>query len=288
MIVTTIAQMQKYLPSFNLKTSKPEENRLSSFLNRGQEWVVTLILGEDIEETLEIDYTPGTTDPHEKLRTLTGMVISEQAYLMAIAELDLQLSEAGFVVQSNDKMSPASQQRVDRLVQSLTERLNSDCDSLVKYLLRHSQEDEPYDDWRDTDQFKYLTEAFLPTMEDVAKVCMRNPVQSWSDFHNLIEKLSFVLHTKVASYVSDEQIDALLEYYRADELLDEHKKVITWLRMAAVAGVTNSIGSDVATYAIQARNYMLKHESSFPAFVSSDRYTLPGISFGDGTVANAL
>lgn len=292
MIVTTTAEMKKHLLSFNLKLDEAMESRFSSFLARAQEWVTDKIIGSEIEETLEIDLAPGQADPHVKLRGLVGRVISELAYLASIPESDLQRSEAGFVVQNNDKMSPASLQRVERLIQSLNERINSDCDSLVNYLMKNSvpHEDDPhlpYEGWRDTPQFEFLTDAFIPTMAIMRQNASTMPVQRWTDFYDLLPKMNIALRTSVARYVSIEQIDALLSDYRTAELQDVQRKVLRWLRMAVLGEVTNA---DNAThFAIEARNYMLQHESSFPEFVASDCYELPSpFNLGEGTVANLL
>lgn len=283
--------MKRHLLSFNLKLDEAMESRFSSFLARAQEWVTDKIIGDQLETALEPGSDIGQNDPHEKLRGLVGRVISELAYLNSVGESDLQRSEAGFVVQNNDKMSPASLQRVERLIQSLNERINSDCDSLVNYLLKNSVPDEenpsPYEDWRDTPQFEFLTDAFIPTMGVMRQNTSSVPVQRWTEFYDLQPKMNIALRTSVARYVSIEQIDALLSDYRTDELQDIQRKVLRWLRMAVLAEVTNA---DNAThFAIEARNYMLQHESSFPEFVASDCYELPSpFNLGEGTVANLL
>lgn len=287
MIVTTTAEMKKHLLSFNLKTDEAMESRFSSFLARAQEWVTDKIIGSEIEETLEIDLALGQADPHVKLRGLVGRVISETAYLASIPESDLQRSEAGFVVQNNDKMSPASLQRVERLIQSLNERINSDCDSLVHYLLKYSKAEGLYDYWRDSRQFEFLTDAFIPTMAIMRQNASTMPVQRWADFHDLQPKMNIALRDTVAKYVSIEQIDALLSGYRTDELQDIQRIVLRWLRLAVLAEVTNA--DNATLFAIDARNWMLRHESSFPEFVASDCYELPSpFHLGDGTVANLL
>lgn len=291
MIVKTTSEMKRHLLSFNLKLDEAMESRFSSFLARAQEWVTDKIIGDQLETALEPGANIGQNDPHEKLRGLVGRVISELAYLNSVGESDLQRSEAGFVVQNNDKMSPASLQRVERLIQSLNERINSDCDSLVSYLMKNSAPDEenpsPYEDWRDTPQFEFLTDAFIPTMGIMRQNTSTVPVQRWADFYDLQPKMNIALRTTAASYVSIEQIDSLLTAYRNDDLNDVQRKVLRWLRMSVMAEVTNA--GNAAHFAIEARNWMLKHESDFPEFVESDRYELPSpFNLGDGTVANLL
>ena len=281
MIVTTLEQVQKYLPSFNLKV---KVDRIRDFLDRAQQWMVEHVIGDDIEELLEIDIEEGAPDPHERLRTLASRAICAKAYIDLVAEMDLQLSEAGFVVQNNGQMSPASQQRTANLVQSLHNRLCADADSLVKLLLK----DAAYDDWHCTDQFAYLTEAFMPTTAIVrqnAPTAMQ--IANWQDFYDMVPRMVEALRGPVASYISTDEIDRLLEMYRDQDLLEVHRKALRWVRMAVMAHVTDASNAD--RFAIEARQWMLKHGSSFPEFVGSDRYELPEpFSFGEGTVANAL
>lgn len=285
MIVSTAAQTQSVLPSINFKVGP---DRLGDFLVRAQEWVSAHIIGYDLESALEEPVATGQPDELSTLRSLVVRVICEHAYLAAVPEMDLQLSEAGFVVQNNERMSPASQQRVDRLVVNLKDRLDADCDALVKYLLDNSSEGKDYENWRGTFQFAYLTEAFIPTMAIMRQNCRQCPVAHWSEFHDLIPQMATSLRGTVADYISVDEVDELLELYRDQELLDVHKKALRLVRFAVMAEVAG-LHDNAVHFAIEARNWMLRHEGDFPAFVESDRYSLPKpFNLGDGTVANLL
>ncbi len=290
-MIASLDSVKLYLPSLNYKGNP---NRLKDFLLRAQDWLTENIIGPDIEAALENPVQEGQQDEHARLRTLAGRVICETAYLTAAAEMDLQLSEAGFVVQHNEKMSPASQQRVERLIQSLQERQCNDCDSLVRYLMDYSVEStilenhDQYEDWRGTEQFNTLTQAFLPTMSELRRSCRAIPVTQWPEFLELQTAMAQTLHSTVASYVSDEQVDTLLELYRENELGDTHRRAMKLIRKAVGAEI-EGLHDNAVHFAIEARNYMLAHESDFEDFVNSDRYELPKpFDFGDGTVANLL
>lgn len=284
MIINSIQELSRFLPSLNWKI---ESTRLNDFVDRAQEWVTEKIIGTDIEDLLEADMAESQEDPHAELRKLVGRVISEMAYLTAIAEMDLQLSEAGFVVQSNDAVSPASQQRTDRLVSSLKERLAADCDAVVSYLWKNSGEGKPYGDWRGSFQFAYLTAAFIPRLEVLRQDFASCPITEWQQFYDLIPTMAQALKTTVAEYCSIEEIETLLEAYRDGELLSEHRNALRFIEMAVAAEAFGK-NDEAVRHSIEARSYMMKHESSFPDFVASDKYNRPEFSLGDGTVANLL
>ena len=164
MILNNITQAQQFLPSLNLTL---ENNRFHDFFLRAQEWLVSHVIGEVIENVLEVDMNVGQQDIHADLRLRCQRVIAEKALLDAIPEMDMQLTEAGFAVQSNDDFSPASAQRVDRLLAKMPERIAADVDALVRFLMKKSgRVQSAYSDWRSTDQFKYLTAAFVPYFEE--------------------------------------------------------------------------------------------------------------------------
>lgn len=286
MIVSNLEQAKAYLPSVNTLVAN---DRLTDFFRRAQEWVSEKIIGTDIEGTLEIDIPENATDPHARLRMIVSRVICEQAYLTALAELDLQLSEAGFVVQSNQMVSPASQQRMDRLVNSLKQRMVADCDGLVRYLIKNSRHHDAYDDWRGTEQFAFLTQAFTPTMEEALQSCLRgaDAPTTWPDFHGLLPEMAQAVQNVAAPYVSQEELARLLELYRDGETLNVHNRAIGHLRRVAVKETLGDHAGAVKA-AIQARKVMVANESSFPAFAASDRRTLDTVDFGDGPSMNCL
>ena len=283
--------MRQYLPSYNFKL---EPTRLHDFLLRAQDWLTENIIGPDIESDLENPVQEGQDDPHSRLRTMACRVICETAYLTAVAEMDLQLSEAGFVVQNNEKMSPASQQRVERLIGSLQERQCNDCDSLVKYLMDYSVEHstleshDKYADWRGSAQFEMLTQAFMPTLSELRRSCRTVTVARWPEFLELQTAMSRALHSTVANYVSEDQVNALLDLYRDNELVTTHQRALKLIRMA-VGAETEGLHDNAVHFAIEASNLMLSNEADFQEFVNSDRYVMPKpFDFGEGSVANLL
>lgn len=290
MILSNTQQAAEFLPSLNLTL---ENNRFTSFFRRAQAWLVSHIIGQDIEELLEIDIPEGATDDHEALRKLCQCVIAERALLEAIPEMDLQLTEAGFAVQNNDDFSPASAQRVDRLLAKMPERIATDTDALVGYLMKHSTTEEPYDDWRDTDQFRRLTAVFMPSCEEYSAyinsdfLLEKKPLVNYDDYYAAIPMMGRDLRSVADYYVSRAEIDRLVDLYRHDSLLEIHRKAIVCLKDCAVAALRYD-AKRARNAAIEARDVMMTDPDSFPAFKASPAYNTPTVNLHGGQLVNML
>lgn len=293
MILKTTKDAVKFLPSLNLTL---ENDRLQDFFRRAQEWLTTHIIGDDLETALETEVGMTDTDSHADLRLLCQRVIAEIGLLAAIPEMDMQLTEAGFAVQDNDDMSPASAQRVDRLLAKLPERIANDIDALVRFLLKNSNGTEndhrPYDNWRGTDQFKYLTAVFMPLFEEYKAYCHGLPRKdeapmTYDDFYAIIPLMSRVLREEADYHVSKAEIDRLLELYRDNSLLEIHRKAIVCLKDCAVAALRYDT-KRARDAALQAREVMLSDPNSFPAFKASDAFNKPTVNLDGGKLVNML
>ena len=288
MIVSNIEELKKYLTSFNLKTSI----RMNDFLERAQADVVVKILGEDLEELLEIDVEESASDGMAKLRKLTGRAISVMAYLIAVPELDLQLSEAGFVVQSNDAVTPASRQRVDKLIESLRERQSADYNNLLQYLVENSAPSGTYQEWRSTKQFDILSCGVILHGFELERYAWNYDAlkmsSGFNEFYRLIPSMEFALFDTVSSYISEEYAYEILDKIRqAKTLLHAESCVIEMVKAAVVAAAYDDRDLCVSL-SIKARDLMLRNIELFPTFKASKASKLSAPDLGDKTVINLL
>lgn len=269
MILKDTNQARQFLPSLNLTLTN---DRFNDFFRRSQQWLVEHIIGDTLEAVLEAEINLTQTDSHAELRLACQRVIAEKALLDAIPEMDMQLTEAGFAVQNNDDFAPASAQRVDRLVATLPGRIAVDVDSIVRYLLKNSNGDtehpQTYDSWRNTDQYRYLTAAFIPLFEQYNMLGIP-PMKSYDDFYNAIPLMAKELKKVAAYYVSAGEIDRLLELFRNGETLQIHREAIADLKGVAAAAYNKDI-VHARNYAICARCTMLSAPDYFPEFKASD------------------
>lgn len=275
MILNNLTEAREFLPSVNLTVGN---ERLADFFRRAQNWLVSRIIGTGIETALEETYV-AESDPLADLRRLCRRVIAEKALLDAIPEMDMQLTEAGFAVQDNDNFSPASTQRVDRLLAKMPERIASDADALVSYMI------SAYPNWRSSKQFNRLTASFMPTIADYSSVPGARAYNSYDEFYSDLPVLNRSMKEVADYYVSEAEIDRLLELYRDNDLLEIHRRAIEELKVAAVASANGSIRC-ARNAAARARDVMLESPGDFPCFRRSYAFNSMNVNLDGGKIVN--
>ena len=286
MILNGIEEIRKLLPSINLRD---DSDRLDDFISRAQSWVTDTIIGTSLETTLETEIAENATDSHAKLRVIVKRVIADKAYLMFGDEMNIQLSEAGMVVQHNDNMAAASVERRNSLMASLNDRLDDGCDALVRMLMNTSTSDGAYADWRSTEQFAYLTVAFMPTMSELRRhLPPRSNINiHWSDFQNGLLNLSVEMMDLAGGYVSTTEIINLRDLYRSGGLNAIQQQVVESLRDVAACNLAGD-GQRALKAAIRARKLMLQSLSDFSAFEHSDVFNLQDVDFNAGHIVDTI
>lgn len=283
MILNNITQAQQFLPSLNLTL---ENNRFHDFFLRAQEWLVSHIIGEDIEDVLEMDMNVGQEDIHSELRLKCQRVIAEKALLDAIPEMDMQLTEAGFAVQNNQDFSPASSQRVDRLLAKMPERIAQDIDAIVRFLMKTSTGNGAYGYWRSSDQFNYLTAAFVPCFEEYNKIASPK-ANTYEAYYAALDTVAREMVKVADYYVSKAEIERLVELYRDGEALQVHRVAIAELKVVGIAAFCGDI-AHARNAAVNARETMLGNPDSFPEFKASSAFNSSNINLDGGKMVNFL
>ena len=283
MIIQNIEQLRALLPSINVRV---DSHRLDDFIRRAQQWVTAKIIGTGIETALE--QTPATPDTHADLRLLVQRVMADKAYLLFADEMNLQLGEAGMVVQNNEAMSVASNDRRNNLVESLQSRLDMDADALVDYLYINSATGGTYTAWRSSDQFQYLTLAFTPSLAALRQAApFDKKATHWEAFYDAMEQMANAVFDIAGPYCSQDEIVDLREAYRLGTITNVQILAASNLRCVA-AGMFFADKAYAKQAAIRARKVMLGHLTDFPTFANSPEKTLPEDNFDGGHLVNVL
>ena len=283
MILNNLNEARQFLPSLNLTL---DNDRFHDFFLRAQEWLVSHVIGTDIEDVLEMDVAVTQEDIHSELRLKCQRVIAEKALLDAIPEMDMQLTEAGFAVQNNQDFSPASSQRVDRLLAKMPERIANDIDAIVRFLMKTSTGNGAYGYWRSSDQFNYLTAAFVPYYEEYNKIALPK-ANTYEAYYAALDTVAREMLKVADYYVSKAEIERLVELYRDGEALQVHRVAIAELKVVGIAAFCGDI-AHARNAAVNARETMLGNPDSFPEFKASSAFNSSNINLDGGKMVNFL
>ena len=268
MIVSGYTQMKPFLPAVEMKSAST--TIFDDALEVAQNDLVATIIGTDIEALLEAQVED--PDVHAKLRKLCQRVISQQAFLKSIPDLDLVLTDAGFGVVSNEKTQMASKDRVQSLTSNMKAKLDESKDALVVYLLKTTA----YESWRGTEEFGRLSDGLILTYGEFKDVAVLNNItaqaypKSWCEFLDLNSALNVALMTDVASYISRDYAIELIEKVRDKEpMIPNEKKVLKIIKIA----ISSIALGDMATgmdQTLKAVAFMKDNPDDFPTFMESD------------------
>lgn len=268
MIVSGYTQMKPFLPAVEMKSAST--TIFDDALEVAQDDLVATIIGTDIEALLEAQVED--PDVHAKLRKLCQRVISQQAFLKSIPDLDLVLTDAGFGVVSNEKTQMASKDRVQSLTSNMKAKLDESKDALVVYLLKTTA----YESWRGTEEFGRLSDGLILTYGEFKDVAVLNNItaqaypNSWGEFLDLNSALNVALMTDVASYISRDYAIELIEKVRDKEpMIPNEKKVLKIIKIA----ISSIALGDMATgmdQTLKAVAFMKDNPDDFPTFMESD------------------
>lgn len=275
MIVNGYKEMKPFLPAVMMKGSP---SIFDDALETAQDSLVTEILGVDLEARLEEQ-----REEDAKLLKLCKRIISRQAFLSSIPELDLILTDSGFAVVNNEQMTMASKDRVQALTISLRQKLDEGKDALILYLLKTPE----YESWRGTEEFGRLSDGLIMTFGEFKDAAVLNNAsaaaypKSWSDFYDLNSALNVALMTDVASYISKDYASEILEKIRDKEIfLPSEKKALKLIKTAvcayALADRKTGLDQTLAAVAVMKANI-----DDFPAYRDSEEAQVLGLKHSD-------
>lgn len=263
MIVNEISTLKHYLPTITLNSSF---SMFSDYLQVAEDYITDRILGEDLRVIIEGN--PDKSSPHRPLAILVERTICNMAFLQSIPDLDLVLTEQGFAVTNSTAYSPASRQRVEKLLQNITLKTDAACDALVSFLVRC----EKYESWRGTRQFEYLSTALIYTYTEF---CQHIPItekspRNWKEFYNCIPDLYTALCEVVSPYLSQDYVDELIEKVRDKEIIKKTEIEVLKLVKDAICLQVSGRQEQAHEKTLTALKKVKKDIDLFPTFAISE------------------
>ncbi len=218
--------MRKYL---RMSLSEKEAS-WEPFVSPATEKYIRSVLGDVLLDALQDDYDGNDHD--DDLAALLPIVqapLAKFTLLLAIPNLDLNISEGGFTVNSTSSQSPASRERVLALQASL----ESQGWDLIETLLRFLEENiNSYASWETSDAYTLAIRNLVNSATDFDKIY---PIAQsrllFNQYRSIMDDVDMLL---IKRTISTEMFGALMDEIKTGSLTEENKKILPFLQRAEV------------------------------------------------------
>jgi hypothetical protein len=290
-LIKTTAEMRKYL---RMALSEKEAS-WEPFVGPAAEKYLKPVLGDLLMDALQTDYdlSTGHDEDMEALLPFVQAPLAKFTLLLAVPNLDLNISEGGFTVNSTSSQSPASRERVLALQASL-EQQGWD---LIETLLRFLEENiNLYASWETSGAYTLAIRNLVNSAVDFDRIF---PISGsrilFNRYRNNLDDVDLLV---IKRTISAEMFDALMAEIKAGSVSAANEKILPLLQRAEVltavsenldkskyegVGVeinTQFMRTDMTQLKYKAQQYldeamaiMKKTPDDYPEYRDSDKYT---------------
>ena len=241
-LIKTTEEVRTYL---KIDVAEKEESFLP-YVPDATEKYIRPWLGEDLLDALTENYDEsGEDDALAALLPYVQRPLARFTFLLAAPHLDLNVTEGGFTVRSNQTNAPASRERVNAYMQSLEQLAWDGMEEMLKFL---EDNKDDYDDWTASDAYTMALRNFINSAAEFNKhVDINLSRLAFAQFRNIMDDVESL---EIEPVISKAQADAIKAEIVSGTLEDETTAIISYLRRA-VANFTLSninIKVDVSQY----------------------------------------
>lgn len=224
-LVTDNDMLMRYVPN-SIKPvagENPLFDKIEFHLINAEHWAEQNFTGEDLLHNLDA-LNPILVDALRQL-------VAADALHRAVPSLDLVLTPNGFGVVSNNTISPASKQRVDRMLGNLVALRD---EAIEQTLLLLPKED----DWSGTEQAHFFASTLFPNI-DLATLCGANSAR-WEKYLELRSRVIGIELTLAEDYFSPELMSELRYLFLLGSLTAEQLYIVQGIRSQVVEVLQDS------------------------------------------------
>ena len=184
-LITDNGTLMQFVPNV-LKCVQGELSlyeKIASHLEVAEQWLTVTFLSERVLTAIS-----SGADDSNRLLHYARMVVSAEAMLHAVPQLDLVLTPNGFGIVNNANVVPASKERLQRLLDTL-EKIRDDVLQVLLPLLAAQG------DWRDSKPCLFFEQTLYPWLDLPRKLGFWE--HTWLKFQELHEK-QFAIEERLA------------------------------------------------------------------------------------------
>lgn len=193
----------------------PLSARIEPYVKDSVRWLESLVIGD-------VQLPP-------ELEEMAVRAVILRTVIHAVPALDLVVTPTGFGVVSADGLVPASKERIERLIASLSKNLNN-------VILRLQHECVDFPDWRESDCGKWYCSTFYPYLADASSLTKEG--QDLFQVYKKVREIALEFETRLSDeYIGSELMDKL-RHGLYDGTIDGSHPVISSIRYNVVKYVT--------------------------------------------------
>lgn len=196
-LITSDSQLRAHVPNIipAVKGEPSLYDKLSQFIDMAEDWVIRTFTGRKLFD--EICDCQGHSDVRLKIERL----VATETMIEAIPSLDVVLTPNGFGVVSTQNLTPASKQRVDRLIESMI-RVRDNCiDALLRELPAENE-------WIESYQGQYFAGTLFQNL-DIVDVIGEEYISKWDKWLELHPIIAGMETRIAACWISHELMEHL-------------------------------------------------------------------------------
>lgn len=276
-LITTDAILRQFIPNaFATVTGEtPFFDKLRQHLSVAESWLEYYIVSPAVLSTIA-----GYADDNE-MKVLARSIVAADAFARAVPSLDLVLTPNGFGIVSTQNVAPASKERVERLIRSLSDVRDAFLERLLPMLAGVPQ-------WVGSSCGRFFAASLFPHFDLVRLVEAGMPVGAlpkggmclWDRYLSLRSRLLLVEQDFMENVISPEQMAVFHGETIEDAFSSEsHRLVVTRLRALAVRRLQDMALTD-ASLPVRCRgeegraligivDFMRKHPEDFTEWHAS-------------------
>lgn len=257
-IITDNATLLRLLPNVvtSVEGETPLYDKVHPWLVIAEQWVSERFTGAAVLDAI-------AADPDTTIWQQTAILIMSEAMRQTIPSLDVVLTPNGFGIVSNQNVAPASKERVERLIESMT----AGRDLNIDYLLDSLSERE---DWLQTKQRDWFCQTLLQSPHD-AELGVYGPEWTgnrWEAFIELRERARNIEAAIAERWVSETLMERLRQALRQPRAPTND---VVLARRVLDCVYTELKGEPRRCHALERIvNYVRQQPEEYPEWASSD------------------
>ena len=251
------ATLAPYIPNMivNVKGETALFDKIAVHLQAAEDWVIRTFTSQK-PFTAIVGYVADNP-----IRILTARLIVAEALRLAVPSLDLVFTPNGFAVTQTSNLTPASKQRVDRLIGSLN-TLRDECIAQLLPLLPGVSQ------WLNSDRAAYFGATLFPTLEIVNQCPVSNSQSpKWERWLELRPKVIDLEASLAEEWFSPELMSVLRDRNLRNTLPDTDKRFVAEIQAQIIAYLN---GGSFSTRRLgDIVNFIRRNPAAFPEWHNS-------------------